>query len=139
VDLRTERPLQLFQQDRCAKWGTGGYQHDECIYAGETSLTVQFPGGRSVTPQGRALWMSGRDGRVMSLHHFLRPMTIADVRATVEPLIDPWRLRRERFDDWLTRSATEERAHLRKPIAPRRGWSCQFARSTRAAVSGSTA
>jgi hypothetical protein len=117
VHLQTEPPLQLFQQDRCATWGSGDDRHDECIYEGETSLTAQFPDGRFVVQTGRALWTSGRDGHLTSLHHVLQPMTVAGVRGTVEPLIDPWHLSRERFDDWLTRSATEERASYFTPAA----------------------
>lgn len=120
VDLRTEQPLQLFQQHDCAKWGSGAEQRDDCIYEGETNLTAQFSGGRSVTQRGRALWASGRNGRLTSIHHFLQPMTLAGVRATVEPLIDPWHLRRERFDDWLTRAGTAERAAYFTPAEDNR-------------------
>jgi hypothetical protein len=110
VDLRTEALLQPFQQDKCATWGAGERKYNECIYEGLTSLTAQFPGDRAIAQNGRALWASGRDGRLISLHHFLAPMTLDAVQTTVEPLIGPWHLQREHYASWLTRAATEDRA-----------------------------
>jgi hypothetical protein len=115
IDLRTEALLQPFQKDKCATWGAGDRTYNECIYEGLTRLTAQFPGDRAIAQTGRALWASGRDGRLISLHHFLEPMPLAGVQSTIEPLIDPWRLQRDRYDDWLTRAATEERASYYAP------------------------
>jgi hypothetical protein len=115
VDLRTARPLEPFRSESCATWAVGARSYINCIYEGQTRLDVQFPGGRSHVQTGRALWAAGLGDRLNSLHHFLEPMTLADVRTTVEPLIDPWRLRRADYDDWLTRAATEERAWYLTP------------------------
>jgi hypothetical protein len=115
VDLRTQAPLEPFSHGECASWGAGERPYNDCIYEGLTSLTAQFPGDRSIVQTGRALWASGRDGRLISLHHFLEPMTLDGVRATVEPLIDPWRLRRPFWEEWLANYSTEERAWYFSP------------------------
>jgi hypothetical protein len=115
VDLRTEAPLQPFANEQCATWGAGERRYNECIYEGQTSLSVAFPGDRRVVQRGRALWASGREGRLISLHHFLEPMTLAEVRTTLDPIVADWHLRREHVDDWLARAATEERASYFSP------------------------
>ncbi len=100
IDLRNEAPLQPFMQDGCARWAIGARTYLDCIYEGRVTLAAQFPRNLSVNRTGRALWASGRDNRLVSLHLFLETMSISEAQATIEALIEPWGLRRDFYDSW---------------------------------------
>jgi hypothetical protein len=122
IDLRHERPLQPFMQDGCARWAIGARTYLDCIYEGRVTLAAQFPRNLSMTRTGRALWASGRDGQLISLHLFLEPMSLSDAQTTLEGLIEPWGLRRDYYDSWRSQSGTPagQRASYFAPPEPER-------------------
>ena len=122
IDFRNEAPLQPFMQDGCARWAIGARTYLDCIYEGRVTLTAQFPRNLSVNRTGRALWASGRDNRLVSLHLFLETMSVSEAQATIEALIEPWGLRRDFYDSWRERIGTADgqRAAYFTPPEPAR-------------------
>ena len=106
IDLRQDAPLQPFLREPCSTWRIGARDYRDCIYEGDIRLNAQFPGDRAVARSGRALWASGHEGRLTSLHLFLEPMSRTDAQATAEELIDSWSLRRQQIADWAADATT---------------------------------
>ena len=102
IDLRDQAALEPFQREPCSTWRIGARDYRDCIYEGNIRLNAQFPGDRSVERSGRALWASGHEGRLTSLHLFLEPMSRTEAQSTAEGLIDTWSLRRQQIADWAT-------------------------------------
>lgn len=100
IDLRTQAAIDPFLREPCATWRIGARDYLHCIYEGRITLTAYFPGDRTVSRTARALWASGRDGRLTSLHLFLEPMSRAGAQTTAEGLIEAWSLRSQQIADW---------------------------------------
>jgi hypothetical protein len=108
IDLRRDAPLQPFLREPCSTWKIGARDYRDCIYEGRIRLNAQFPGDRLVDRSGRALWASGHEGRLTSLHLFLEPMSRSEAQTTAEALIDTWSLRREQIVDWAAEAANPD-------------------------------
>jgi hypothetical protein len=108
LDLRNQASLEPFMQNGCARWAIGSRTYLDCIYEGRITLAAQFPRNLSVSRTGRALWASGRDGRLISLHLFLEPMSADEAQSTIDALIEPWDLQRDFFDSWRAQIGTAD-------------------------------
>ena len=108
LDLRTQATLEPFMQNGCARWAIGSRTYLDCIYEGRITLDAQFPRDLAVSRTGRALWASGRDGRLLSLHLLLEPMSADEAQTTIDGLIEPWGLRRDLYEAWRAQIGTAD-------------------------------
>ena len=108
LDLREQAALEPFLREPCSTWKIGARDYRDCIYEGDIRLNARFPGDRAVVRSGRALWASGHEGRLTSLHLFLEPMSRAEAQSTAEGLIDAWSLRPQQIADWAADPANAE-------------------------------
>jgi hypothetical protein len=117
LDLTQDAPLAPFLEGGCATWMIGQRAYRDCIYEGRIELAARFPGDRAVSRTGRALWASGHDGRLTSLHLFLDRMSLGEAQTTIDALVAPWQLQRESYDEWLAdaRAGRVERASYFTP------------------------
>ena len=112
IDLRHQAAIEPFLREPCATWRIGARDYLHCIYEGRITLTAQFPGDRTVSRTARALWASGHDGRLTSLHLFLEPMSRTDAQTTAEGLIETWSLRPQQIADWAAAGADHRASYF---------------------------
>ncbi len=107
LDLKNPNSIEPFKIKPCLEKEYSAQVNQDCIYEGEITVKAVFSEDRRIETKVKALWASGEDGRLTSMHLFYLPMSMDQLLTTAKPIFSDWGIAAEELEDWRAKALVD--------------------------------